>query len=76
MRRLFFRFDGPTWLVALALSSVGLVIVLAGAASGSFDPLGTALGLGAALAYTAYILVADHTGASRLSPMNQRYSTL
>ena len=50
-------------LVALALSSAGLVIVLAGAASGSFDALGTAMGLGAALAYTVYILVADRVSA-------------
>ena len=52
-------------LLALLLSSTGLVIVLAGAAAGSFDALGTALGLGAALAYTAYILVADATGVAR-----------
>ena len=52
-------------LLALLLSSTGLVIVLAGAAAGSFDALGTALGLAAALAYTAYILVADATGVAR-----------
>jgi drug/metabolite transporter (DMT)-like permease len=48
--------------VALALASVGLVILLAGAATGSLDPAGVALGLGAALAYTVYILVADREG--------------
>jgi drug/metabolite transporter (DMT)-like permease len=48
-------------LVALALSSGGLVIVLAGAAGGDFDALGAAMGVGAALTYTAYILVADRT---------------
>ena len=55
-------------LVALALSSGGLVIVLAGAASGSFDTLGAAMALGAAFAYTGYILVADRTGIS-ISPL-------
>lgn len=47
--------------VALALSSVGLVVLLAGAAAGSLDPVGVAMGLGASFAYTAYILVADRT---------------
>lgn len=54
--------------LALALSSAGLVILLLGAASGSLDPLGVALGLGASLAYTAYILVADRT-ALALPPL-------
>src|SRR3954452_23505361 len=49
----------PRRLVALGLSSAGLVIVLAGAASGDFDAVGAAMGIGAALAYTAYILTAD-----------------
>ena len=48
-------------LVALALSSAGLVIVLAGAAGGEFDGLGAAMGVAAAIAYTIYILVADRT---------------
>jgi drug/metabolite transporter (DMT)-like permease len=47
---------------ALALASVGLVVLLAGASGGSLDVLGVALGLGAALAYTVYILVADREG--------------
>lgn len=47
--------------VALVLSSLGLVILLAGAAGGSLDPAGVAMGLGASFAYTAYILVADRT---------------
>lgn len=47
---------------ALALSSVGLVVVLAGAAAGSFDTVGALMGLGAAVAYTVYILVADRAG--------------
>lgn len=49
---------------ALALSSIGLVVVLAAAGTGTFDPLGAALGLGSSLAYTTYILVADRAGAS------------
>jgi drug/metabolite transporter (DMT)-like permease len=49
-------------LVALLLSSAGLVVVLAGAGSGEFDTLGAAMGVGASLAYTAYILVADSAG--------------
>ena len=36
--------------VALGLASAGLVLVLAGAAAGALDPLGTALGLTAAVA--------------------------
>src|SRR4051812_24943198 len=49
-------------LVALGLSSLGLVIVLTGAASDEFDTTAAIMGIGAALAYTAYILVADRTG--------------
>src|SRR6185437_5428401 len=41
----------------------GTALVLAGAASGSFDALGTAMGFGAALAYTVYILTGDRVGA-------------
>ena len=37
--------------------------MLAGAASGTLDPLGTAMGFGAALAYTTYILVGDRVVA-------------
>jgi drug/metabolite transporter (DMT)-like permease len=49
-------------IVALVLSSAGLVVVLAGASSGEFDTLGAAMGVGASFAYTAYILVADRAG--------------
>jgi drug/metabolite transporter (DMT)-like permease len=49
-------------LVALGLSSVGLVIVLTGAAGDDFDTTAAVMGVGAALAYTAYILVADSSG--------------
>src|SRR4051794_14924363 len=55
-------------LVALGLSSAGLVVVLAGAASGAFTALGTVMALGAALAYTGYILVADGAG-DRVPPL-------
>ena len=46
-------------IAALGLASVGLVALLAGAAGGSLDAVGVLMGLGAALTYTAYILVAD-----------------
>jgi drug/metabolite transporter (DMT)-like permease len=46
-------------LAALGLSLGGLVLVVAGAGAGALDPLGTALGLSAALVYSAYILVSD-----------------
>jgi drug/metabolite transporter (DMT)-like permease len=48
---------------ALALSSAGLALVVAGAGTGTLDPLGAALGLGAAVVYSAYILVGE--GVSR-----------
>ena len=44
---------------ALALASTGLVLVLAGAAAGALDPVGAALGLAAALVYSAYILTSQ-----------------
>jgi drug/metabolite transporter (DMT)-like permease len=54
--------------VALALASSGLVLVLAGAAAGALDPLGTALGLGAAVVYSAYILISEGV-AARVGPL-------
>lgn len=45
--------------LALGLSSAGLVVLLAGASAGAVDPAGVAMGIGASLAYTVYILVAD-----------------
>ena len=54
-------------LAALALACGGLVLVLAGAGTGALDPLGTALGLGAAVVYSAYILVSDSV-ATRVRP--------
>jgi drug/metabolite transporter (DMT)-like permease len=52
---------------ALVLASGGLALVVAGAGAGALDPLGAALGLGAAVVYTTYILVSD-TIAGRLRP--------
>jgi drug/metabolite transporter (DMT)-like permease len=54
--------------LALSLASAGLVLVLAGAAAGALDPLGTALGLTAALIYSAYILSSEGV-AERIGPV-------
>lgn len=48
---------------ALLAASAGAALVLAGAATGSFDALGAAMGFGAAVAYTVYILVGDRVVA-------------
>jgi drug/metabolite transporter (DMT)-like permease len=48
---------------ALLIASAGAALVLLGAASGSVDALGTAMGFGAAIAYTTYILVGDRAVA-------------
>jgi drug/metabolite transporter (DMT)-like permease len=55
-------------LSALALSSAGTVLVLVGGAGGAADTAGIAMGLGAAVAYTVYILVADRI-AGRCDPL-------
>jgi drug/metabolite transporter (DMT)-like permease len=60
------RLDGRR-LAALGLASGGLALVVAGAGAGALDPLGTALGLGAAVVYTTYILVSERI-AARLRP--------
>jgi drug/metabolite transporter (DMT)-like permease len=52
---------------ALVLASTGLVFVLAGAAD-TLDPLGTALGLAAAVVYSAYILSSEGV-AARVDPL-------
>jgi drug/metabolite transporter (DMT)-like permease len=52
------RMDGRR-LIALALASTGLALVVAGAGTGSLDPTGAALGLAAAVVYSGYILVSD-----------------
>jgi drug/metabolite transporter (DMT)-like permease len=49
----------PRRLAALALALGGLLLVLAGAGAGALDPLGAALGVGAAVVYSTYILVSD-----------------
>jgi drug/metabolite transporter (DMT)-like permease len=54
--------------VALTLASTGLVLVLAGAAAGALDALGTVLGLGAAVVYSAYILISSGV-AARVGPL-------
>ncbi len=53
---------------ALALASTGLVLVLAEAAAGALDPLGTVLALTAALIYSAYILSSEGV-AVRVEPI-------
>src|SRR3954447_16096757 len=53
---------------ALVVASAGIALVLAGAAGGALDPTGTALGLIAAVVYTAYILVSEPV-AGRLDPL-------
>jgi drug/metabolite transporter (DMT)-like permease len=53
---------------ALALASAGLVLVLAGAASGTVDALGAVLAIGAAVVYSAYILGSQGV-AGRVEPI-------
>jgi drug/metabolite transporter (DMT)-like permease len=55
-------------LAALVIASGGLVLVLVGGGAGAFDLAGAALGAGAALAYTAYILV-SHGVTAELEPL-------
>ncbi|ADB33004.1 protein of unknown function DUF6 transmembrane [Kribbella flavida DSM 17836] len=50
-------------LAALLIASIGTALVLGGAATGDLDRWGAALGFGAAVAYTVYILAGDHVGA-------------
>jgi drug/metabolite transporter (DMT)-like permease len=56
------RLDGRR-VAALLLASSGLVLVLAATGTGALDPLGAALGLGAAMTYTVYILVSERVVA-------------
>ena len=53
---------------ALVLASAGLVLVLVGAAAGALDPLGTSLGLAAAVVYATYILTSEGV-AGRVGPL-------
>ena len=55
-------------LTALALALGGILLVVAGAGTGSLDPVGVALGLTAALVYTTYILVSDSV-VGRMQPV-------
>lgn len=48
-----------TRLLALGVASAGTALLLAGAGTGALDPLATVMGLGAAVAYTTYILTSD-----------------
>jgi drug/metabolite transporter (DMT)-like permease len=52
---------------ALALALGGLVLVVGGAGTGSFDTVGIGLGLGAAIVYSGYILISEGI-ARRLKP--------
>jgi drug/metabolite transporter (DMT)-like permease len=54
-------------LTALGLALGGLFLVVLGAGSGALDPLGAALGLGAAVLYSTYILISDGV-VDRISP--------
>ena len=54
--------------IALAFASTGLALVLAGSAAGALDPLGTALGLAAAVVYSVYILASEGV-AVRMGPL-------
>ncbi|HEY8548217.1 MAG TPA: DMT family transporter [Acidimicrobiales bacterium] len=58
----------PRTAVALGLTTAGLVLVLRGAAAAAPDPVGTALGLGTAVVYGAYVLVSERL-VQRLSPL-------
>src|SRR4051812_21414531 len=49
---------------ALALATAGVVLVLAGGGTGELDALGAVLALGAAGAYTVYILVSNRMAAT------------
>jgi drug/metabolite transporter (DMT)-like permease len=53
-------------LAALGLASAGLCLIVGAAGAGALDPLGTALGLTAAVACSAYILVSE--GIARRVP--------
>ena len=53
---------------ALVLASAGLFLVLAGAAAGALDPVGTLLGLTAAGVYSVYILSSEGV-AERVGPL-------
>ena len=53
---------------ALGLASAGLVLVLAGAGAGALDPVGTMLGVSAAVIYSTYVLSSAGV-AGRVGPL-------
>jgi drug/metabolite transporter (DMT)-like permease len=55
-------------LAALVTATAGLALVVVGTGAGAFDAVGAALGAGAALTYTTYILVSDGV-ASKLDAL-------
>src|SRR5918997_989869 len=61
------RLDGRR-VASLGLAFGGLALVVAGAGAGALNPLGAALGLGAAVVYATYILVSDGLSA-RVPPL-------
>jgi drug/metabolite transporter (DMT)-like permease len=58
---------GSRHVIAVFLATGGLTLAVVGAGAGALDPLGVALGLGAAIVYSAYILVSDGI-AGRVRP--------
>jgi drug/metabolite transporter (DMT)-like permease len=58
---------GGRHVIAVLLATGGLTLAVAGAGHGALDPLGVALGLGAAVVYSVYILVSDGI-AGRVRP--------
>ena len=57
----------PRRVLALALASTGLALVVTGAGAGKLEALGAALALSAAVVYTTYILVSEGV-AARVAP--------
>jgi drug/metabolite transporter (DMT)-like permease len=53
---------------ALVLASAGLCLVLAGAGAGALDPVGTLLGLSAAIVYSTYVLTSAGV-SERVGPL-------
>jgi drug/metabolite transporter (DMT)-like permease len=58
---------GTRHLIAVFLATGGLTLAVAGAGDGALDPWGVTLGLGAAVVYSAYILISDGI-AGRVRP--------
>jgi drug/metabolite transporter (DMT)-like permease len=58
---------GSRHVIAVFLATGGLTLAVVGAGAGALDPWGVALGLGAAVVYSTYILVSDGI-AGRVRP--------